>query len=202
MLGESEPVDTMSEIICKGKLVSDITFENTQPLIVGSNVVEKEEKLENICLRSDTQKALALPNYWNFHDAVHICKILGNSQIFSLPNPENLTEFDPSFTFGEKNTHMLYIWTPYSDYEEDGVFKHIYTNKILNLDWGSNQPNGGTAQNYVNFRANDKKLNDCAVHGDGNTNLACSLPKRRFFLRGGCKKTLIGNNQSYILFLI
>ena len=184
----------MFEQLCNEEIVADLTFDNSAPALSGSQVIEKDEKLESICHEKVFEKAITLPQSWHFYDAVKICKILGDSRIFSFPNPGNLTGVNLSLIFGKGVSDLDFMWTPYTDIEEEGVFENVYTKEILDLDWGTNQPNGGLSQNFVNLRIEDRKFNDDTEHGDGTTHLACSYPSRQLILRGGCTKTLLGNH--------
>ena len=196
-------LNLLSDAICNGDLKANITWENIEVEMFGTNVKEKEEKEKRIC-DEEKQSTITLPFSWDLHNAMAACKVLGRGQIYTMENPGNLTDFDFEYVFGETFHQFIYFWTPFNDVKEEGVYRNEYNGQVIEvLHWYENQPNGGTEENFVTLGVKEKSF----IDSNGNreqTGLACSVTKEIITLRGGCKGSFLGNIKqklSYELYL-
>ena len=84
---------------------------------------------------NEDYKPISLPFTWNFPNALDACKRLGKGTIYTFVHPENLTNFDFEYTFGNNIHNKRFIWTPYHDDIEEGVFRNIYNGKVVEVHW-------------------------------------------------------------------
>lgn len=102
---------------------------------------------------------LTLPTMM-FEQSIQVCSMTLGEQIYAFDENfyermELLNTTDP----------FVYVWLPFTDYEEDGVFRNVYTSEILNNSlFKPPQPNGGIDQNCLTFSEVYNKAfsdNDC-----------------------------------------
>ena len=84
---------------------------------------------------NEDYKPISLPFTWNFPNALDACKRLGKGTIYTFVHPENITNFDFEYTFGNNIHNKRFIWTPYHDDIEEGVFRNIYNGKVVEVHW-------------------------------------------------------------------
>ena len=100
---------------------------------------------------------------------------MGNGTIYSFEHPQNLTGFDIKYTFGRKNENIKFLWTPYQDVDEEGIFRNIHNGQVLeNLDWGNAEPNGKRGENHVGFLLDNSKFYDIENFRNFDTGQSCN----------------------------
>ena len=178
-----------------------ISWNIMKKFVHGKNIKEKEMQLKHICSNEQIH-TITLPSLWNFDQTVKACSQLGDGSVFSFPMPDNLTNFDFEYTFGDTFKTKDYFWTPYSDEEEEGVIRNVYNGLKINLAWQDNQPNGGTSENFIVLNTQSRAFLDVTNSGDDKQGfyLSCSVPHKIITFRGGCLETFLGREFSKAFF--
>ena len=182
---KSEKLEFMAQKICNESKWRDLDWLN-----IGNNVKVTEIDKEKICEVESTQP-VTIPFFWDYFEATKTCKLLGNGTIFNFNNPKNLTNFDFKLVFGANFKNHTYFWTPYTDEEEEGVFKNIHNGEIVeSLDFQFNQPNGGTAENYIVLSTATERFMD-GIENRPKTSLHCLASLKILTMRGFCKHSYL-----------
>ena len=191
-------------INCQPKLKSNVSPLKLNWTLAGKNIIRKETNQENICSKSDFD-ALTLPFEVDLLSlAKHACNVLGNGTIYAFDKPDNLTNFDFEYVFGLNFRKFSYFWTPYSDQDEEGVFRNFYTHEIEDsLHWANDNPNGGSQENFASLETSRLAFIDTTSGGGGwnGFGLTCSVPKSTITLRGGCENSYLGKIIIFIMVL-
>ena len=197
---ENFELQDLSENICNEKVNANIPWNNMKGIVLGDIVAENDIDLKYICAK-DEKRSITLPFKWDLHSAMEACGVLGNGTIFFFDKPENLTGVDFEYFYGKNFYNYQYYWTPINDVQEEGVYRNEYDGSIIkDLDWAFNQPNGGTEENNVVLATSELAFIDADGQGRVGTGLTCSVFKNSVItIRGGCMKSLIGNEKMFYL---
>ena len=190
----------MSNEICQRQQRPTISWTQIKTQLLGPNVKEKDVKFKYICdVRKD--EAVTLPFTWHYFSAVEACQVLGRGFIHSFDTPEDLSNFDFEHIFGETFEDLDFIWTPYTDFLEEGVYRDESTGLVVrDFNWAEKEPSGGTALNNVALTVSSLSFASVDVRGyDGDDiTLACVIPEEALLtFRGGCEKSYLTERSFY-----
>ena len=115
----------------------------------GSSIQEKEMEDDFVCNQSETFN-LAISFSISQRSASLLCEKLGHGQMTAASSEEDLAKFIDWFEDTTSTHNCPKIWTPFSDLEEEGMFRNIHDGSKPNyLPWVPGQPDGGKGQNAV-----------------------------------------------------
>ena len=99
------------------------------------------------------------------------------------------------------NGSCSWLWTPYSDQEEEGVFLNMNNQEQASLlPWNQNQPNGGREENFAKISLNhfkDENKVKFLIELDIIQFFQCL--KNQFFQKGGACGFCRGQSRLYLL---
>ena len=96
---------------------------------------------------------LALPSEHKWKEANRICTFVGDGKVPEIENTEELQKIV------EASSSCKFIWTPYSDEEEENTFVSLYTGLPMpSLPWKPGNPNLGTGANAVQIHVASQVL--------------------------------------------
>ena len=112
-----------------------------------------------------------------FWDAHKTCKKMWNSHMYTPISKEH----------AENSTIRGCPWLPFSDAEEEGVWKHVDTGVVTNYtQWATGRPNGGRRAN--NVQGCKSAWYDC-TNAAKLTAMCINFMQPIFRIRGMCKET-------------
>ena len=150
------------------------------------SVISKKSKNE-ICENIDR---MALPEL-NFASAVEICSNMYGGKIYNDVFDEIFRQ-RMKINYEEDPKSGQYAWIPFTDHEEEGIFRNIYSDERFNASlFKKPQPNGNVSQNCLTFSVDFNGFgdNECTE----KRNSLCEHSESAIFLKlqGLCIETEI-----------
>ena len=170
-----------------------LTWETMTWTVVGDGVSRQDKDPETVCSKTN-QRNLAIPVNMNRKNAMNICRKLGRSYMTAALNLEHLAAF--TIEFSEKTGGACtYIWTPYSDWSQEGVFINLEDKTPLNYSaWYEGQPNGFRLEDAIQIKLNVKDVKKSYWDKWQNREACFSCSSTRLLilhLLGVCQWTLL-----------
>ena len=160
---------------------------------VTGKYVTVSENQQTLCHEHEYRETvLAVPIPVTQNHALEVCQLLGNATMHVASNQSELVQWLK--WYNQMSPDCLEIWTPFSDQQEEGIFRSLVDSSISDyMPFLDGQPNGGRTENsvvifpvkemtpYVDVNSNRKACGWCKV------NLSLLLK-----LRGACHESYFG----------
>ena len=184
-------INKICEAICNNDgLEADLSWKHITWRKIGSDIVEKNIDLKKICQIKDSEP-ISLPFLWKAETAAEVCNRIGNGNVTDFSDPGDVSKIDITSVYGDKLEKCQYIWSPYNDVENEGVYVNANTGGVIEkIDWEPAQPNGLYLENHVAILPSIVKFRDIA--GSTYACTSCTIPHKVLTLRGSCENSYLG----------
>ena len=148
------------------------------------SLLTSQESTYQIC--QTTLPVYVLPKL-NFKNALQMCKNMNGNMYYAQTAFEELAQLEGKW----KPSTEMGFFLPYTDENEEGVLKHVYSNSSFTsgTEYFKGQPNGGNYENCLNYKLISTGLWDCNCVISQSS--LCQIPKSSSYLtlRGLCPET-------------
>ena len=149
-----------------------------------------------------TETQLALPFGMTQPEALSVCQILGNGTMFSTFNQTKLEFFLNRFNQTTSGV-CTYIWTPYSDEQEEGTFVDLLDGSLAeSIAWLDGQPNEGRLANglVINTYRQSTPFGDASNKYKGACTSCLVKLALVFRMWGLCEVTFMGEMKIVVFY--
>ena len=156
--------------------------------LVNKVTIEVTESAQ-VCIEG-SDYMVAVTAHFDFDTSIEVCEKLSAGRMTQIDSDRHLVEVIS--LFNDTTNDCLTFWTPITDKKEEGKFRGVYTDELVEfLPWYDNMPSGEIEENYVSASLNQKAY--FSYPKSKKSCIICDVPiSASFTLIGFCKETLLG----------